>query len=151
MTGHFFACVQIFLDQRWRHHECVADVGEAFPGSAVDGKLTSGLQRNAGQILNSISELGIVQPSQNDRAGIACVGLCVSIQNGSNPISQRRVFDFGRLMFGFFGWHLTVVHHLDDSLPRHHILTHIRDRLKLLQVQFALFFGGRMAAQAILF
>jgi hypothetical protein len=40
MVGDVAGSVEVFLNECRRQNECVANVGEAFTGGAVDGKLT---------------------------------------------------------------------------------------------------------------
>ena len=64
MRGNLLARVEILGQERRRHHERLAGVGEPFPGCPIGGKLAGRLEVNhPGQIPHGVGVFGIAEPS----------------------------------------------------------------------------------------
>ena len=73
VRSHVLGGIEIFAEQGRRHDEGVAGVGEAFAGRAVGGELAGGIEGDAGEVAQGVGVFGVVEASQDDRAGITGV------------------------------------------------------------------------------
>ena len=123
MGGDRLSCVEVFREQRRRHDERRAGVGESFAGGAVDRKLARRREgRQASQIADGVRVFGVAQPAENDAARIAGIGARFRIEISPHPLAQRFSL-VGRGLLGVLGRHFPLIEHLRDLLPRRRALS----------------------------
>ena len=88
MVGDLLAGVEVLREQGRRHHERVAGVGKSLAGGAIGRKLAGGLQIDARQIEQRVRVLGIAEPAQHDRPGVAGAGERLGLQVVGDPAPQ---------------------------------------------------------------
>ena len=72
MAGDLLRRVEVLRDQRRRHHQRVAGVGEPFARRAVDGELAGRVERvDAGQVAERVGVFGVVEPAEDHPPGVA--------------------------------------------------------------------------------
>ena len=117
MPGDLLAGVEEFVDQRGRHPQRIAGVGEALARSAVDRELARGIQRrHPGEVAYGVVVLVVVEAAQHHAAGVArqCLGLLD--QDIFHPLLKRVSLCVGWLI-RFFGRHLPTRQHFLDLHP----------------------------------
>ena len=149
MVGDLLAGVEVLREQGRRHHERIAGVGKTLAGGAIDGKLAGGLQIDARQIEQRVRVLGVAEPAQHDRPGIAGAGERLGLQVVGNPAPQP-LPALGRRLGSFLRRHLAVVEHLGDLEPRLGRAPHVVERRELLEVERPFLHVGRVTLHAML-
>ncbi len=151
MAGDQLARVEVLGRQRGRHHQRLAGVAEALAGRAVDREFAhriEGLDR--GQVAYGVGVLGVRQPAQHHRTGIAGGGARHLVESALDEGHQPAgLIEVGTRLA--LGRHLAIAELLEHAAPDPWMALDVPGVDMLLEVEVALVLGRRMAAQAVVF
>ena len=146
VTRNVFRRIEIFRQQRRRHHERRTRIGKTFASRAIDRKLLRRIERlDAREIPQRVGVFHVRQPTQHDGARIASVREGDLIQGSAHPVRELHFLRSAGLLL-FLRRHLA---HLD-------LLQHIFPDVRLFsnvggfEIEIAFLLLGRVTVEAIL-
>ena len=149
MARHLLGRIQVFGDQRRRHHQRLSHVHEPLTRSRIHGEFAGWIQRlHARQIADRVSVLRIRQTPQNHRSGIPGIFPGPSIEQP--PHSRHQLLPRFRVHH-----RLILRRHFTDGNLLEHLLPNLRigrlrTRLKHpLQIEVTLVLGCGMAIETV--
>ena len=138
VPGDLLAGVEELIDQRGRHSQRIAGVGEALTRRAVDRKLTRGIQRrHPGEVAHGVVVLVVIEAAQHHATGVAGQRPSLLDQKTFHPLLQGRALLVGGLI-GFPGRHLSAREHLLHLDPGFRIAPEIGKRLERIEIHLRL-------------
>ena len=138
VPGNLLAGVEELIDQRGRHSQRIAGVGESLARRTVDRKLTRGIQRrHSGKVSHGVVVLVVIEAAQHHAAWVAGQRPRLLDEETVHPLLQGRALLVGGLI-GFSGRHLAAREHLLHLDPGFRVAPEIVERLERIEIHLRL-------------
>ena len=118
MIRDLLAGVEVLREQRRRHHERVAGVGESLAGGTIDGKLAGRLQGRRPADRASVYVYSALKSRRSTTGPGSPRWRATRPSDSRQPRLRSRCRRSGDRLRCLLGRHLTVVEHLGDLEPR---------------------------------
>ena len=141
--------IEIFGQQRRRHHEGRPGIGESFARRTIHRKLLRRIQRShAGQVSDGVGVFHVGQAPQHHRSRITRIRQGDPVQRTLHPVRQE-LHLFGTWLRFVLGRHLMIMNLLQGVLPHRRIVLHQIQGLEALQIKVPLLLFRGVASDTV--
>ena len=149
MSRQLLGGIEIFSQQRRRHHQGRPGIGEPFARRPIHRKFLRRIQRgHAGQVPDGVSVFHVGQAPQHHRSWITCIRQGDPVQRALHPVRQELHLFRTWLRF-VLGRHLMIMDLLQGVLPHRRIVLYQVQGLEALKVEIPLLLFRGMAGDTV--